>query len=50
MMEIYEHLEDDYTTRTLDYKAGVSISNRPGKRQRNIIKNKITELTNYVCA
>ena len=50
MMEIYEHLEDDYTTRTLDYKTGVSISNRPGKRQRNIIKNKITELTNSVCA
>ena len=50
MMEIYEHLEEDYTTRTLDYKAGVSISNRPGKRQRNIIKNKITELTNSVCA
>ena len=50
MMEIYEHLEDDYTTRTLDYKAGVSISNRPDKRQRNIIKNKITELTNSVCA
>ena len=50
MMEIYEHLEEDYTTRTLDYKAGVSISNRPDKRQRNIIKNKITELTNSVCA
>ena len=50
MMEIYEYLEDDYTTRTLDYKTGVSISNRPGKRQRNIIKNKITELTNSVCA
>ena len=50
MLEIYEYLEDDYTTRTLDYKTGVSISNRPGKRQRNIIKNKITELTNSVCA
>ena len=49
MMEIYEYLEDDYTTRTLDYKTGVSISNRPGKRQRNIIKNKITELINSVC-
>ena len=50
MMEIYEYLEDDYTTRTLDYKTGVSISNRPGKRQRNIIKNKIAELTNSICA
>ena len=28
MMEIYEYLEGDNTTMTLDYKHGVTISNR----------------------
>ena len=45
MMEIYEYLETDGSTCTISYKDSVSISNRPKKRQRNIIKSKIDELT-----
>ena len=45
MMEIYEYLEEDNTTMTLDYKGGVTISNCEGKRQRDIIKNKVSHLT-----
>ena len=39
MMEIYEYLEGDNTTMTLDYKHGVTISDREGK-ERCIIKRK----------
>jgi len=46
MMEIYEHLETEETCYTLSYRESVTISNRPGKRQRPIIKKKIIELTN----
>ncbi len=46
MMEIYEHLETEESCYTLSYKESVTISNRPGKRQRPIIKKKIIELTN----
>ena len=45
MMEIYEYLEEDNTTMTLDYKGGVTISNCEGKRQRDIVKNKVSHLT-----
>ena len=45
MMEIYEHLEVEESCYTLSYRESVSISNRPGKRQRPIIKKKIIELT-----
>ena len=45
MMEIYEYLEDDNTTMTLDYKGGITISNCEGKRQRDIVKNKVSHLT-----
>ena len=45
MMEIYEYLEEDNTTMTLDYKHGVTISNCEGKRQREIIKKKVSHLT-----
>ena len=45
MMEIYEHLETEESCCTLSYKESVTISNRPGKRQRGIIKKKVTELT-----
>ena len=44
MMEIYEYLEEDNTTMTLDYKHGVTISNREGKRQRDIVKDKVSYL------
>ena len=43
-MEIYEYLEEDNTTMTLDYKHGVTISNREGKRQRDIVKDKVSYL------
>ena len=46
MMEIYEHLETEDSCYTLSYRESVTISNRPGKRQRPIIKKKIIELTN----
>ena len=46
MMEIYEHLETEESCYTLSYRESVTISNRPGKRQRPIIKKKINELTN----
>ena len=46
MMEIYEHLETEESCYTLSYRESVTISNRPGKRQRPIIKRKIIELTN----
>ena len=46
MMEIYEHLETEESCYTLSYRESVTISNRPGKRQRPIIKKKIIELTN----
>ena len=46
MMEIYEHLETEESCCTLSYRESVTISNRPGKRQRPIIKRKIIELTN----
>jgi hypothetical protein len=46
MMDIYEHLEEDGTTYTLDYKSGVTISNRDGKRQRDLLKTKIEYVTN----
>jgi len=46
MMEIYEHLEAEDSCYTLSYKESVTISNRPGKRQRPIIKRKVLELTN----
>ena len=46
MMEIYEHLEAEESCYTLSYRESVTISNRPGKRQRPIIKKKINELTN----
>ena len=46
MMEIYEHLETEDSCYTLSYRESVTISNRPGKRQRPIIKKKILELTN----
>ena len=45
MMEIYEYLEEDNTTMTLDYKGGITISNCEGKRQRDIVKNKVSQLT-----
>lgn len=45
MMEIYEHLEVEESCYTLSYRESVTISNRPGKRQRPIIKRKIVELT-----
>ena len=46
MMEIYEHLEAEDSCCTLSYRESVTISNRPGKRQRPIIKRKVLELTN----
>jgi hypothetical protein len=46
MMEIYEHLETEESCYTLSYRESVTISNRPGKRQRHIIEKKILELTN----
>ena len=46
MMEVYEHLETDGTTYTFDYKSGVTISNREGKRQRDFLKTKIEFVTN----
>ena len=46
MMEIYEHLEAEDSCCTLSYRESVTISNRPGKRQRPIIKRKVIELTN----
>ena len=46
MMEIYEHLETEDSCYTLSYRESVTISNRPGKRQRPIIKRKVIELTN----
>tara|TARA_A100001015_G_scaffold342_1_gene474 strand:- start:1726 stop:2373 length:648 start_codon:yes stop_codon:yes gene_type:complete len=46
MMEIYEHLEAEDSCYTLSYRESVTISNRPGKRQRPIIKRKVLELTN----
>lgn len=46
MMEIYEHLDTEESCYTLSYRESVTISNRPGKRQRPIIKEKIIELTN----
>lgn len=45
MMEIYEYLETEGSSCTISYKESVSISNRPGKRQRNIVKKKIEQLT-----
>tara|TARA_B100000989_G_scaffold58392_1_gene39685 strand:+ start:1236 stop:1883 length:648 start_codon:yes stop_codon:yes gene_type:complete len=45
MMEIYEHLETEESCYTLSYKESVTITNRPGKRQRPIIKRKVIELT-----
>ena len=46
MMEVYEHLETDGTTYTFEYKSGVTISNREGKRQREFLKSKIEYVTN----
>ena len=45
MMQMYEHLEEEGSSYTLSYKESVTISNKPGKRQRHIVKNKIEELT-----
>ena len=46
MMEVYEHLEKEGASYTFDYKSGVTISNREGKRQRNFLKKKIEYVTN----
>ena len=46
MMEIYEDLEPVGTTIVVDYQGGVTISNKPGKKQRGFIKKKIEYLTN----
>lgn len=46
MMEVYEHLEKEESSYTFDYKSGVTISNREGKRQREFLKKKIEYVTN----
>ena len=46
MMEVYEHLEKEDSSYTFDYKSGVTISNREGKRQREFLKKKIDYVTN----
>lgn len=46
MMEVYEHLEKENSSYTFDYKSGVTISNREGKRQRGFLKKKIEYVTN----
>jgi hypothetical protein len=48
MMEIYEDLEPEGTTIVVDYQGGVTISNKPGKKQRGFIKKKIEYLTNQL--
>lgn len=48
MMEIYEHLDQENSVYTLSYKSGITISNKPGKRQRSIIKKKVEFLTRYI--
>ena len=45
MMGIYEDLEPMGTTIVVDYQGGVTISNKPGKKQRGFIKKKIEYLT-----
>jgi len=46
LMELYNDLEEEGSVVTLSYKQGVTISNKPGKRQRGILKSKIEKLTN----
>ncbi len=46
LMELYNDLEEEGSMVTLSYKQGVHISNKPGKRQRGILKSKIEKLTN----
>jgi hypothetical protein len=48
MMGIYEDLEPMGTTIVVDYQGGVTISNKPGKKQRSFIKKKIEYLTNQL--
>jgi len=48
MMEIWEHLEKSGSSCTISYKEGVSISNRPGKKQRHIIQKKVEQITKHL--
>ena len=46
LMELYTDLEEEGSMVTLSYKQGVTVSNKPEKRQRGILKSKIEQLTN----
>ncbi len=48
LMELYTDLEEEGSMVTLSYKQGVTVSNKPGKRQRGILKSKIEKLTNIM--
>ena len=48
LMELYTDLEEEGSVITLSYKQGVTVSNKPRKRQRGILKSKIEQLTNIM--
>lgn len=48
LMELYTDLEEEGSVITLSYKQGVTVSNKPRKRQRGILKSKIEKLTNIM--
>ena len=48
MMDIWEHLEKSGSTCTISNKEGVSISNRPGKKQRHIVQKKVEQITKHL--
>jgi hypothetical protein len=48
MLELHEKLETFGTTIVVDYQHGITISNKPGKDQRNILNGYISQLTSHL--